>query len=184
MLIGTAFDFNKRRNILFCFMKNFSVLTALVALLLISSCSNQNENEASTTAAQDSLIETPKVAPPEELMPLISLNGQYPIEVGFLDNPLIKSRLEKLMGADYANFRKYWSVETPIIVEDNVLSTTGCEQHNCAANQYILQIDLKNDNINIIHFSEKMKSYEEKGEIILPNGLAKDFAIMKTNSVY
>lgn len=165
-------------------MKSFSILTVFVALLLITSCNNQSDHDQPADGVQESLTETEKPTPTEPLMPLTSFNGQYPMEVAFLDNPLIKNRIEKLMGADYADFRKYWNVETPIVVEDSVLSTTGCEEHNCAANLYDLQIDLKNDNINIYHFSSEIKSYKEKGDIVLPNGLAKDFEIMKGNLVY
>lgn len=165
-------------------MKSFSLLLALITLFFITSCNNEQQPQNVPNVPFDSLTAKPNPTPKENLMVLDSLNGQYPIEVKFLDNPLIKNRIEKLLGSDYSNFRKYWNVETPIVVEDNVLSTTGCEEHNCGGNQYILQIDLKNNNINIYHFSSKVQAYKENGDIVLPPGIAKDFEIMKSNLVY
>lgn len=117
--------------------------------------------------------------------PLVNLqeySGQYPSDVQLFDDQELNNRIRLLLGEDYANFRKFWQTETPILMEDEVLFTTGCEQHNCAANQYILQIDLKHDNVNIFHIGSDFKSYAEKGPIHLPPGLAKEFLIIKGNT--
>jgi len=166
-------------------MKKFVLpVSSLFLTLCFLACNNadqpQNANppkDTAAAAAPEAGTDTVK----GNLMELASLNGQYPTDVALLDNPLLTDRLKTLLGDDYADFRKYWNTETPIVVEDNVLSTTGCEQHNCAGNQYVLQIDLQHNNINVYHFGKDIKSYKEKGTITLPPNLAKEFEIMMGN---
>jgi len=167
-------------------MKKITVMTSAVALLLISSCNNNSKDQNEIVTMQDSSVSTPQspITENQGVKALATLDGQYPIEVNLLDNPSIKNRLETLLGIDYRDFRKFWNVETPIIIEDSILSTSGCEEHNCGANQFVMQIDLKNDNINVYHFGKEVKMYKENGVIKLPSGLAKDFETLKSNMVY
>jgi len=165
-------------------MKRIIYSTCLLALVSsVVACESTHDNNQISTDQQDTSIAL-KREPNDTsagLMSLATLNGQYPADVALLDNPLLKTRLEALLGDDYADFRKYWNTETPIVIEDNVLSTTGCEQHNCGGNQYVLQIDLNKNNINVYHFGKGIKSYKEKGTITLPKGLSKEFEAMLGN---
>lgn len=165
-------------------MKSFRILSIPFFLfsLFILSCSN-NEDNTNYPDTDKEITEVPADAD-LPVGPLASLKDKYPMEVNLLDNPLIKERLDKMLGDDYSDFRKYWEVETPIVVEDSVLATSGCEQHNCAANQYILQIDLRNNNINVYHFGLDSKEYAEKGKINLPKELEEEFNIMKSNTIH
>lgn len=164
-------------------MKDKFIILALSSLILVSSsCSNEDSSKRVEEQAHSSS----DVQIPEQKKPILELSqfkDQYPSEVNLLDNPLIKGRLKTLLGSDYADFRKYWEVETPILMEENVLSTSGCEQHNCAANMFILQIDLKGNNLNVFRLGSKIKSYKEDGAIMLPPGLAKEFETIKENSL-
>lgn len=63
-------------------------------------------------------------------------------------------RLRELMGPDYATMRKFWNTETPIKKFGDFLMMTGCEQHNCSDNQYVIFIDLGDGRINVIHISK------------------------------
>ncbi|HET8574191.1 MAG TPA: hypothetical protein VFL76_10000 [Edaphocola sp.] len=153
------------------------------------SCTNKDQDRApaaSDTSAQATSLQnanTENNGPADTvLMSLKKFKDQYPSDAKLLDQPEIKSRLELLLGKDYDNFRKYWQTETPIKIEGNVLSTTGCEQHNCGANQYVLQIDLMHNNINVYHFGQNIQSYLEKGPINLPSGLAKEFQNISGNN--
>ena len=162
------------------FMKNIASLL-FVALLCFASCQNK---ETTANREQDTpaiITDTASTASRPSLFKLKEYSGQYPADVHLLDNPVLSARLKSLMGADYADFRKYWQTETPLVLEDEVLSATGCEQHNCAANEYILQIDLRNNNINVYHVGAGIKSYQEKGPITLPAGLAKEFQALQGN---
>jgi hypothetical protein len=100
--------------------------------------------------------------------------GKYPDDVRLLDDPDLTTRLNKLMGKDFDTMKKYWNVESPIEIKRNKLKTTGCEQHNCGANLYVMFVDLENDNINIYHLNDEgsTKTYFEKGKIQLPPDFA------------
>jgi len=159
------------------------IAPVLVVWLWLVGCQNTEKEPAATeqqvsASGQADTI----VARKEVLSDLKTLNGQYPADVRLLDNALLEERLKTLLGADYIEFRKYWQTETPIVVEENVLSATGCEQHNCGANQYILQVDMQNDNINVYHLGRAPKQYFEKGPISLPPGLARDFRTLQDNT--
>lgn len=165
-------------------MKKYLISIALFAFFFTSCKNNSSESSETSTNSIEINDSTSLSVSDEELTSLNELKGKYPMEVQLLDNPLIKSRLEKLLGDEYSNFRKFWMVETPILIEDNILYSTGCEQHNCAANQYVLEIDLSQNNINVYHFGADVKSYVEKGTIQLPKGLSEEFEVLKSNRIY
>lgn len=150
---------------------------------LVVSCSNKNSDQSANSSDDTNITANIPVQQhiDSSLMVFKAFNDQYPSDVQLLDQPEIKDRLELLLGKDYENFRKYWQTETPVKIEDNVLSATGCEQHNCGANQYVLQIDLMQNNINVYHFGQSIQSYLEKGPINLPPGLAKEFQSISEN---
>jgi hypothetical protein len=100
--------------------------------------------------------------------------GKYPYEIKLLDIPELKERLQKLMGKDFAVMKKVWNVETPLEVSGKVLKTSGCEQHNCGPNMYVMFFDVNTDNINIYHTGDENKTYFEKGKIDLPPKYAAD----------
>ena len=58
------------------------------------------------------------------------------------------------MGPDYATMKKFWNTETPIKKFGDFLMMTGCEQQNCADNQYVIFIDLGDGTINVIHIGK------------------------------
>lgn len=165
-------------------MKKYFLSFALLAFFFTSCKDNSSNTSEMTTDSIEVNDSSSLTAPYESLTSLNELKGKYPMEVKLLDNPLVKSRLEKLLKDDYANFRKFWMVETPILIEENILYATGCEQHNCAANQYVLEIDLSQNNINVYHFGADVKSYVEKGTIQLPKGLSEEFEVLKSNRIY
>jgi len=99
--------------------------------------------------------------------------GRYPYEIKLLDNAELRNRLKKLLGKDFASMDENFDVQAPLEIINNVLMTTGCEAHNCGANQYLLFVDLKSDNINVFHVTDKeTKHYFEHGEIHLPKKFA------------
>lgn len=158
-----------------------TVTLLFAALLYFASCQDKETTENKEETLPPTVTGTLPNAPEPTLAGLKEYNGQYPTDVHLLDNPALSARLKRLLGADYADFRKYWQTETPVVLEDDVLSATGCEEHNCGANQYILQVDLQNDNINVYHVGNNLKSYQEKGPVTLPPGLAKEFQILQQN---
>ena len=67
-----------------------------------------------------------------------------------LDNPVLKSRLIKLLGNDdYAFLKKNWNVETPITVVGNTVEATGCKVHDCGNTNFILLVDTADNIIQV-----------------------------------
>ncbi len=157
-------------------MKKVFLTGLAAAVLLWVSCTGNNQSISHEQSA-DSIKKVVKSAAVNPLDSLKAWTGKYPKEAGILQNELIKTRLQRLLGdIKYERMLKDWNTETPVVVEQNVLATSGCEQHNCASNHYQLYIDLMSNNINIYHRADgKTDTYFEKGAIKLPAGLQKDF---------
>lgn len=81
--------------------------------------------------------------------------GKTVSESKLWQNKKFTTRLRNLMGADYATMRKFWNSETPIKKFGDFLMLTGCEQDNCADNQYVIFIDLGDGRLNVIHITEE-----------------------------
>lgn len=105
----------------------------------------------------------------------------YPMDVNLFEDAFLNERISNLMGKDYEDFKMYWETETPIIIEEGILFTTGCEQHNCFGNQFVLILDLENDNVNVFRLGQFPEAYEEKGTIKLPKKINSEFSTMLDN---
>jgi hypothetical protein len=91
------------------------------------------------------LSPTPSVSPsasPSVITTLKKSAGKYPYEIKLLENAEIKTRLTKLLGADFADMKANWNVETPMEIESGILMASACQAHNCAANGYVMFVDL------------------------------------------
>jgi hypothetical protein len=88
--------------------------------------------------------------------------GKTVTESKLWQNKVFSDQLRKLMGPDYATMKKFWNEETPIKKFGDFLMMTGCEQHNCGDNQYVILIDLGDGRINVI-YSGKNGSKEWTG---------------------
>jgi hypothetical protein len=145
-----------------------------------SKFANSPQTERSNSAKPSPIVEskesptataTPAATPPRTSLPdkLRKLKDKYPATVKLLDIPELNSRLKKLLGQEFTSMKKYWNVESPIEIEDDVLMTSGCEAHNCGPNRYILVFDLNSDNLNVFHQEDsETKHFFENGEIKLP----------------
>lgn len=166
-------------------MKKTTIFLFALSGIVFFGCSSQNKEEDHETI--EVLIEDDLATEEHKHMRsdkqegfehLIAFKDEYPAEVGLFQDVQLTSRLANLLGSDFNDFQKLWEVETPILIEENILFTTGCEQHNCFANQFILIIDLKNDNINVYRLGLTSADYEEKGTIRLPKGIEAEFGAM------
>lgn len=139
-----------------------AVLT--MTILLVGSCTEKQKLNKGNTKIE--IIDAKPIT--SDLADLATYNGRYPNEVALLKNVRLKPRLQQLLGNDYNLMIKYWNTETPIHVENNIISTTGCEQHNCANNDYTLSIDLPNDKISVFHTKNgKVKKYAEQSRALV-----------------
>ena len=163
-------------------MKNILLVIACLSFVLGCSISNLfNRNAANTvTGPKPSPVHTatPTPSPSPSVSPTVTgivstlkkSVGKYPYEVKLLENPELKPRLSKLLGNDWADMKTNWNVETPIEIDGSILKASACQAHNCAANNYVMFVDLDSDNINVYHVVEDKgtKTYFEKGKIVLP----------------
>lgn len=174
-------------------MKNFAILAVLGLSVLGCNLSNlvksadsadPNSTQTSPTPkATASPSPSPKPEPeataekPAFIAILKKSAGKYPSDIKLIENPEIKSRLQKLLGKDWPDMKAKFDVEMPNEVEDNIFKGEACEAHNCGDNRYIIYVDLGDGNINVFHIeSGKTKKYLENGEIELPEKFAKDLA--------
>ncbi len=82
-----------------------------------------------------------------------------------LDNPIIVTRLKKLLGRkNYADFRENWETLNPIVKEGNLLFSSGCLIHGCLHAESAIAIDLVNNRIHAaIYTQPKLRFFNEKG---------------------
>jgi len=168
-------------------MKNILLIfVAAVAVLGcdISKLTNSGRNDSSSTPKPSPTVEarpsptnSPKPAATTAAPGFIDIlkrsKGKYPYDLKLLDMPDLSARLKKLLGGDFAVMKKFWNVETPVEIENDIAMTGGCEAHNCGSNHYLLFVDLKNDDINVYHVEDSgTKHYYERGEIKLPKKFA------------
>lgn len=153
--------------------------------VLFTGCSSSASNTAATnTAAAPAQVNVPKVVyTGGGLKQLKDLAGKRVREIELWDSKDMDARLGKLLGADYADMKIKWLVESPIAADGDILMMAGCEQNNCDNNQYVMFADVAKDNINVHHIKDgATKVYKEKDEITLPKGFADDLAAMKSKS--
>ena len=160
-------------------MKN--ILLIVVCLIAVLGCKYLNVKNDNSNTAKPTPTTEPKPSPTvnkkdyneKPTTPALSVTlkkfvGKYPYEVKLLDNPALKDRLKKLLGPDFAAMKANWNVETPIEIENGIFMASGCEQHNCGDNRYVMFVDLEKDNINVLHIENGTQTYAEHGKIALP----------------
>ena len=168
-----------------------NALFAIICMVAVSGCgifdklSNQNAvnntNGNKPYASPDAkptpgTTETKPSPAASTLVPLLKKSsGKYSYEIKLMENAELKGRLMKLLGKDYVGMKAHWNVETPTEIEDDIFRASACEAHNCGSNNYVMFVDLKNDNINVFHIEDSgTKHYFERGEIKLPGKFASD----------
>ena len=107
--------------------------------------------------------------------------GKTVTESKLWQNKAFDGRLRKLMGPDYGTMKRFWNFETPIKKFGDFLMMTGCEENNCAENQYVIFIDLGDGRINVIHISkDAVKEWHAYREIqYLPPPFEEELKRMK-----
>jgi len=161
----------------------FIACTATFAIACGVPANTTNTNPPNSTASNSSPPATVSSSPAASASQLSSLKasvGKTAVDIKLWDNKDVSPRLDKLMGADYSTMKKFWGTESPIKADGDVLMMSGCEPHNCGANQYVMFIDTAKDNINVVHIKNGVaKDYKEKGDIALPKQFADELSTLK-----
>lgn len=142
-------------------------LTIFCSLLAFAaSCSGIKTNGDSSAQAPAKVVQPdfPKV----DLQHLKAFEAKYPKESGFFSDTLLTQRLQKLMGkTDYDFMLAAWAVESPIIVDGEIVSARGCEAHNCGATNFIVITDLE---ANVLYAgvrkNNEVKTFSENGNTV------------------
>ena len=110
------------------------------------------------------------------------LVGKTVSESKLWQNKKFVIRLRQLMGPDYAIMRRFWNTETPIKKFGDFLMMTGCEQHNCTENQYVIFMDLGDGTINVVHIGkDSTREWNSWREILhLPPPFEEEIEAMKS----
>jgi hypothetical protein len=146
-------------------MKKIIPLLILTGFLAGSCHHNDKAAEKEKEPKKDTVVNTVEtIQPVERLDSLRNYEGKYPTAVKLLDDPILKPRLEKLLGSRFAFLKEYWNAETPIEIKDNILTTTGCQAHNCGSTNFIIVADLSKNILSVgIREEDKVQRYIESG---------------------
>ncbi|WP_443936770.1 hypothetical protein [Pedobacter sp. MW01-1-1] len=152
-------------------------------IAFLSSCTNgtKTSKQVDSTTHDSTTVVTTET---DSLSSLNALVGKYPQEVKLLENPVLKTRLETLLGKEFSKLQENWNTETPIIQEGTMLHTSGCKQHECPVDAYDLYIDTQNDILNVYNFrNDTLTVYTEKNQVLtLPEHFAEELKIKKENA--
>ena len=83
-----------------------------------------------------------------------------------LKNPVIQSRLKKLLGNKYDSFLESFETLNPITKKRNLLFSSGCLIHACTHAESAIAVDLANRTIHAAIFrqAEKTRYFNEGGK--------------------
>ncbi len=97
---------------------------------------------------------------------LIDLNGHYPHDVKLFNNPVIKTRLKRMLGAQYNYLKSIWEVEIPIKIENGLMYTWAMQAHSGGDPSAALVADINKNVLYVrIRKDKKDKIYSEDGSI-------------------
>lgn len=151
----------------------------LLMILTILACSPKKESNSSTVREN----QTPTT---ENVASAGASNGNFsgfeafvgkkPADVQLFDKANLNSRIEKLLGSEYQDFKADWNTESNIKKDGEILYFTGCKSSDCNENKYFFMLDLIDSNFNIINIRNgRPRSFEEGPVIGMPDGAAQDF---------
>lgn len=114
-----------------------------------------------------------------KIQPLTQLKkskGKYPFDIKLLTGSVLTARIKKLVGSDF-KYLNDCQVQTPIKIENDLLTTTGCQPHMCPDKRYVLAYNFKTDAlsiyfINLLNGNNKYALYSEDG--IFPKELMEE----------
>ncbi len=124
-----------------------------------------NDPFIKTLREQEILVtETKHKTISKDIIFLTNFKDKYPHDVDLLNIPIIKKRLENLIGNKYFFLTGTCHVETPIKIENDEFITEGCQAHNCDATNYIILINLLSNNMYVgIREEQNVRLYSEDG---------------------
>lgn len=165
-------------------MNKIWIIIVCTGILTLTACHGGLKKNSTNTSAEKADVKHPqqKIS---DLMFICGWVGKYPGEVKLLEQPALSSRLKTLLGNQYNFMMGNWNTETPIMMIDSIIHTSGCKAHDCASVSYDLYIDLPTDNINMYAIkNDTVKLYTENDTISLPKKFKDELRIIISNAQF
>lgn len=85
-------------------------------------------------------------------------NGKYPHDIKLLDHPMLKKRLQKMLGSQYDFMKSTWDVEAPIEINDGLFYAWGMQAHSGGDPAAVLMADISN---NVLYVGIRKDAHEQ-----------------------
>ncbi len=138
----------------------------LVMMYLFVSCQNKSNIESVSTSSpsgdstSNTLSEVKTIS--ISLDSLKNFNGKKLMQDGLFEKFGIMTRIEKLMGKDFVDFKTGWGEESALMKDGEVMYANACKKDNCKSLKILLVLDELTNNLNVYVFNNsKIKTYEE-----------------------
>ena len=157
-------------------------LTILAAAFLmtssLSSCKQKNKADDKILTEKEQSLGQKDIIPrsdkqtttntiSNELSFLNTFDKKYPYEIKLLDKPVIKRRLEEMLGPQYAFVKSIWEVETPIAITNGIFYAWGMKAHSGGDPGAVLMADLNKNVLYVgIRKNKDEKFYSEDGSMV------------------
>tara|TARA_R110002049_G_scaffold40270_2_gene122855 strand:+ start:687 stop:1301 length:615 start_codon:yes stop_codon:yes gene_type:complete len=157
-------------------------LTILAAAFLmtssLSSCKQKNKADDKILTEKEQSLGQKDIIPrsdkqtttntiSNELSFLNAFDKKYPYEIKLLDKPVIKRRLEEMLGPQYAFVKSIWEVETPIAITNGIFYAWGMKAHSGGDPGAVLMADLNKNVLYVgIRKNKDEKFYSEDGSMV------------------
>lgn len=98
--------------------------------------------------------------------------GKYAHDLGLLDNPLLKSRIEALAKDLAPEIFKNFNTQTPIVSENGIFKFSGGKAHEVPAFNTTIYYDSHNNNMRVdVERNGDVQTFVEKGELNVSDAL-------------
>lgn len=163
------------KNKLIILFAVFGAIIIFVSVYLLNPNSKEKEQKriADSTRNADSLVMvqavqqriSDSIAASDNLEFLSKFKGKYALsDAKLLDNPIMKKRLNKMLGDQFAFMQAGWQTESPIKINDGILYADGFVAHNCCDPYFIIMADIGRNVLYAgIKDNGKKKLYSENG---------------------
>jgi len=119
----------------------------------------KKEQELDQKAVKQTTRQQPSAnAVADNLHFLEGFNGKYPHDIKLLDNPVLKRRLQKMLGSQYDFMKSIWDVEVPVEINDGLFYAWGMQAHSGGDPGAVLVADIRN---NVLYVGIRKDAHEQ-----------------------
>ena len=153
--------------VIVCFACNQSSHAPISTSDSVAAKKDNTEIKLQDTARQKEILKTDTIKNETvsgELLFLKKFEGKYPYEVKMLDHPVLKKRLQKLLGSEYDFLKSIWQVEAPIEINNGMFYAWAMEAHSGGDPGAVIMADINQNVLYVgIRKDKEEKFYSENG---------------------